>query len=520
MCLLGGGGRGAPLDPPHRNMCPSLPKAAKSWLGSGGVRLGALACVQADARSESALALAVRPSYDCRLYRLVLHGGITRMRTLQGSILLVSVFLLNCGEDDLVPGKTCEAGATQECMGRGACHGAQICAENGAKWGPCECSNDAQLGEGGDSGDRGEPEGGDYGEGGEGSVLDDLLEGGGEGGEGLSLAEILGLGGSNNDPSSGQGGSGDTSSQSGDTGGQGQENPSGGASTGGEPPAEGATGGSAGSTSTPAEGGTGGTEPVSGGTTTDPGGSGGTAGDTGGTSEVSGGTGPVTGGTTGVTGGGGSGGTESGGTGGEAPPDPEALSFVEGVISAASNPFGIQGPAFTFQDGYSLVEPPCGGYECYEGITGTGEICMYGELAQVECDYPGEYDTCYWDDYWGAGVGIDLNQIGEEDPLPFAALDQGITGFRFTFTNYGNSDVRFNLKLIGDDTSYCVLLAGDDQYTIRLGEVLEECWDSGGARLSDTQLNNLQAVQWVVPANADDTTPFDFCISDVVPLTD
>jgi hypothetical protein len=50
----------------------------------------------------------------------------------------------------VAPERLCIPGVTQECLGPGACRGAQACLADGNGYGPCDCGN-------ADSGQRGEP---------------------------------------------------------------------------------------------------------------------------------------------------------------------------------------------------------------------------------------------------------------------------------------------------------------------------------------------------------------------------
>jgi hypothetical protein len=43
------------------------------------------------------------------------------------------------GPATLKPGQACIPGATQECLGAGACRGAQACMMDGRGYGPCDC---------------------------------------------------------------------------------------------------------------------------------------------------------------------------------------------------------------------------------------------------------------------------------------------------------------------------------------------------------------------------------------------
>lgn len=66
---------------------------------------------------------------------------------------LLFAFASGCGDDDDDTGKVCNVGDTRECVGPGACHGAQACLADGSGFKSCECGDTA--GPGGSSGDAG-----------------------------------------------------------------------------------------------------------------------------------------------------------------------------------------------------------------------------------------------------------------------------------------------------------------------------------------------------------------------------
>src|SRR3954468_24499221 len=110
-------------------------------------------------------------------------------------------------------GAVCVAGATQTCLGPGACQGAQSCLPNGASWSPCDCGTN--KGGGGAAGGRG-------GGGGRGAGR----AGGGGGGGGRGAAGNGGAGGGAGGVAGGGagrgGGDGDAGGASGGMGGRGE----------------------------------------------------------------------------------------------------------------------------------------------------------------------------------------------------------------------------------------------------------------------------------------------------------
>src|SRR4051812_36263938 len=91
-------------------------------------------------------------------------------------------------------GAVCVAGATQTCLGPGACQGAQSCLPNGTSWSPCDCGTN--KGGGGAAGGRGGGGGrGAAGNGGAGGGVGGLAGGGAGGDGGDSGAASGGMGG-------------------------------------------------------------------------------------------------------------------------------------------------------------------------------------------------------------------------------------------------------------------------------------------------------------------------------------
>jgi hypothetical protein len=129
-------------------------------------------------------------------------------------------------------------------------------------------------------------------------------------------------------------------------------------------------------------------------------------------------------------------------------------------------------------------------------------------------------DPIYYALYWGAGLGMSLNQGPEAGALAggYAALDHGIKGFRFTVTNLGGSVIRFKYKILGDANDYCTTVTSGTNLVYFTG-VRQNCWTVGGAALSTTQQNSIEALAWQVPTEYYYSTPFSFCISDITPVT-
>jgi len=48
-----------------------------------------------------------------------------------------------CGGASSSDTGVCDPGVTQVCLGPGACEGAQVCSDDGSRWGPCDCGGNA-----------------------------------------------------------------------------------------------------------------------------------------------------------------------------------------------------------------------------------------------------------------------------------------------------------------------------------------------------------------------------------------
>jgi len=73
-----------------------------------------------------------------------------------------------------------------------------------------------------------------------------------------------------------------------------------------------------------------------------------------------------------------------------------------GIVRASDNPFGLQGPWFTFGDDVTVWELPKDGLLGHDVEPG-GALCIKGVAPQVFEDR--------FDDYWGAGLGFHLRQL-------------------------------------------------------------------------------------------------------------
>ncbi|HMC60531.1 MAG TPA: hypothetical protein VKJ01_15180, partial [Candidatus Solibacter sp.] len=127
---------------------------------------------------------------------------------------------------------------------------------------------------------------------------------------------------------------------------------------------------------------------------------------------ASGGTGPIivggSGGSSSSSGGTSSGGTSSGGAGtSEGVPLTPTMGWVDGM----SNTLGIQGAYFAYADPTTLPS-------VMSDVMSSPKVCMKGTAAKVDltCTPMAPATDCYGT-FWGAAIGLNLNQPNVTDPM-------------------------------------------------------------------------------------------------------
>jgi hypothetical protein len=185
---------------------------------------------------------------------------------------------------------------------------------------------------------------------------------------------------------------------------------------------------------------------------------------------------------------------------------------VDGWVDVASNPYGIQGAVFAYSDGHSAVATD---------FTGTN-VCISGTAPQVDAScLPEAPATDCWGMYWGAALGLNLNQPIDPstgtatDPLPYDA--SAFNGFAF---DIHGPTVPTSMRFVVDDglgqkctTSAKPILAGHNE--VFFSELLSECWAAQGTQPDPS---SIVMISWHVATNEVSETPFDFCVSNISPL--
>jgi hypothetical protein len=197
------------------------------------------------------------------------------------------------------------------------------------------------------------------------------------------------------------------------------------------------------------------------------------------------------------------------------------LVFNNGYVSADSNTYGVQGAVYTFADGVgSTISPDCSTTTapCFKTFNGTGPICTQGIGTAV---LEGDYST-----YWGAALGLDLNNA-TGTKAEFAAAQKGILGFKFdiTYTTPPPIGVKVLFTYQVQDpvaglAAYCVKLDPSTKTNfVPFSSALQDCFNGGLTPLSTTPgVDHLMQLQWQMPTQPDQTTPFGFCIDKITPL--
>jgi hypothetical protein len=226
-----------------------------------------------------------------------------------------------------------------------------------------------------------------------------------------------------------------------------------------------------------------------------------------------GGTGTSTGGSSST------GGTGTGG-GGDLPAG-VPLTVMDGWVDGAGNSLMVQGAMFEYADDTSAMG-------MMKDFTGT-KACISGTAAKVDlmCTKPAGMD-CYGV-YWGAAIGLNLNQPTVDDPanpgtmiggdpMPFNA--SAIKGFAFNIEGTKvPTSLRFKVEggTAAAPVEYCTPTAK----SVKLGansflfsDLITECWKTGGMN-AETAKSGIVKIAWQVVTNDKATVPFDYCVSDV-----
>jgi hypothetical protein len=249
------------------------------------------------------------------------------------------------------------------------------------------------------------------------------------------------------------------------------------------------------------------------------------------------GAGPVmSGGTsagTGTAAGSGTGGSAGSGTGGTGTPTAGVpLTPTDGWIAADSNTLMVQGAVFSFADDFSKKGPP----EMTSNFMGSN-ACIAGVAAKVDkmCTPPAGMD-CYGV-YWGAAIGLNLNQPNVPDPMDPTKMIGGmamaydataIKGFAFEIAGPAGAagmiptSLRFKVDDGSTTVEYCTgeetpIKAGEN--TVMFDQLRTKCWEKKASQMAPMFATAIQSkvvkIAWQVVTKDAAAIPFDFCVNNI-----
>jgi hypothetical protein len=98
-----------------------------------------------------------------------------------------------------------------------------------------------------------------------------------------------------------------------------------------------------------------------------------------------------------------------------------------------------------------------------------------------------------------------------------------VKGFQFTLQNRASSVVRLTFKVrdpgSGSLVDYCLDL-GSTTSVIHFSDAKQQCYAQiPGPSLSAAMADHVEGLQWQVPTSPAGAVAFDYCISNITPLT-
>lgn len=227
----------------------------------------------------------------------------------------------------------------------------------------------------------------------------------------------------------------------------------------------------------------------------------------------------ATGGSGGAAGAGSSG---AGGSSGATPPGTPLSWDAKGFVATDTNPFGIQGPFYSYSD----CEPPSGlpctmpdprltGADSKPGWSvDTERVCMKGTAVKVE--------QMMFAAQWGAGLALDLNSQGGEPGTPaakgtFDLAQAKIGGFSVDISGSAPARIRINLTMAGVSDANFVEAKIPGTTTFAVADAKQGSWVTSKTSLDASRV---EALQFQVFTNAGSPTPYDFCVDAVRVITE
>ncbi|HYQ31404.1 MAG TPA: hypothetical protein VER04_29430 [Polyangiaceae bacterium] len=193
---------------------------------------------------------------------------------------------------------------------------------------------------------------------------------------------------------------------------------------------------------------------------------------------------------------------------------------------AGDNAAGIEGAVFSFGDPTSkmgLVDNVVGPQACISGTA--AKVDMASDACKNMMFTPPAKD-CYGE-YWGAAIGMNLNQKIDMTLVPPAGGTPGaydaslLDGFFFIISgDVVPAPSAFRFKVEDGTNEFCnpaAIKIKTGPNTVKFSDLVSECWTTKTppAPTADTVKNHLIKISWQVVTNASATVPFNFCVSDV-----
>jgi hypothetical protein len=191
-------------------------------------------------------------------------------------------------------------------------------------------------------------------------------------------------------------------------------------------------------------------------------------------------------------------GGEGGGAGVPVEPASCDINFCDGWAPREGNCADIQGAFYTYAD-----ELNGGPSSAYITTSTTNLICVAGYVGQV---IDGQYDV-----YWGAGLGMNLNQPDiTAERQPYDADYNGVTGFGFWFSySTFEGEVRFTVR--SEDDYYCETVRPGGGYSeFSLADLTKGCWSPVG---TPHDYSRLMSIEWHFVSNSQAGYSFEICLS-------
>ena len=190
------------------------------------------------------------------------------------------------------------------------------------------------------------------------------------------------------------------------------------------------------------------------------------------------------------------------------------IPFTDGWAPLADNEVGVQGAFWTASDaddgaGTSSIAPQ-------SFADGGTKICALGSAGQV---LPGADGMPDYVAHWGTLIGFNLSQEeGTDYALPYDATAHDVVGFSFVIGGSNplppGGELRFNLKVKGDDNNYCRKIPTTGMITFRITDLWQSCWQND-ATLPTPDATQLESLHWQYVTNTTASYEFDICITDL-----